>query len=59
MKITTIGLDLAKSVFTMHGVDEHGNTVLCKTVRRAKVLEVFAQLPACSVGMEAYSGSRY
>ncbi len=59
MKVTTVGLDLAKSVFTVHGVDEHGNTVLRKTVRRAKVLEVFAQLPACVVGMEACSGSQY
>jgi transposase len=42
IKITTVGLDLAKSVFTVHGADEHGNTVLRKTVRRAKVLEVFA-----------------
>ena len=59
MKITTVGLDLAKSVFTMHGVDEHGKTALRKTVRRARVLEVFAQLPACVVGMEACSGSQY
>jgi transposase len=59
MKITTIGLDLAKSVFTMHGVDEHGNAVLRKTVRRAKLLELFAQLPVCVVGMEACSGAQY
>ena len=51
MKITTVGLDLAKSVFTLHGVDEHGSTVLRKTVRRAKLLELFAQLPGCVVGM--------
>jgi transposase len=38
MKATTDGLDLAKSVFTMHGVDEHGNTTLPRTVRRAKLL---------------------
>jgi transposase len=42
MKVTTIGLDLAKSVFTMEDVDEHGHTVLRKTVRRAKLLEQFA-----------------
>ena len=59
MKITTVGLDLAKSVFTLHGVDEHGHAVLRKTVRRAKVLEVFAQLPVCVVGMEACSGAQY
>jgi transposase len=59
MKITTVGLDLAKSVFTVHGVDEHGKAVLRKTVRRAKLLEVFAQLPACVVGMEACSGAQH
>ena len=59
MKVTTIGLDLAKSVFTLHGVDEHGNAVLRKTVRRAKLLELFVQLPPCVVGMEACAGSQY
>ena len=59
MKITTVGLDLAKSVFTLHGVDEHGSTVLRKTVRRAKLLELFAQLPACVVGMEACAGAQH
>jgi transposase len=59
MKVTTVGLDLAKSVFTMQGVDEHGKAVLRKTVRRAKLLELFAQLPACVVGMEACSGAQH
>lgn len=59
MKVTTVGLDLAKLIFTMHGVDEHGKVVLRKTVRRAKLLEVFAQLPACIVGMEACSGAQH
>ena len=59
MKITTVGLDLAKNVFTLHGVDAHGNTVLRKTVRPAKLLELFAQLPACMVGMEACSGAQH
>ena len=59
MKITTVGLDLAKSVFTLHGVDHYGNAVLRKTVRRAKLLELFAQLPACVVGMEACSGAQH
>jgi transposase len=51
MKVTTVGLDLAKSVLTLHGVDGHGNTVLRRTVRRTKLLQLFAQLPACIVGM--------
>ena len=59
MKITTVGIDLAKSVFTVHAVDEHGKTVLRKTVRRAKLLELLAQLPACVVGMEAGSGAQH
>ena len=59
MKVTTVGLDLAKNVFTLHGVDERGNAVLRKTVRRAKLLELFAQLPACVVGMEACSGAQH
>jgi len=59
MKVTTVGLDLAKSVFTLHGVDERGNTALRKTVRRAKVREVFGQLPACVVGMESCSGAQH
>jgi transposase len=59
MKVTTVGLDLAKSVFTMQGVDERGSAVLRKTVRRGKLLEVFAQLPACVVGMEACSGAQH
>ena len=59
MKITTVGLDLAKSVFTVHGVDEHGKAVLRKTVRRGKLLELFAQLPACVVGMEACGGAQH
>ena len=59
MKVTTVGLDLAKSVFTVQGVDEHGKAVLRKTVRRAKLLELFAQLPPCVVGMEACSGAQH
>jgi transposase len=59
MKVTTVGVDLAKSVFSVHGVDERGNTVLRKSVRRAKLLEFFAQLPACLVGMESCSGAQH
>ena len=59
MKITTVGLDLAKSVFTLQGVDERGNMVWRKTVRRARLLELFAQLPPCVVGMEAFSGAQH
>jgi transposase len=58
-EITTIGLDLAKSVFEVHGADASGRVRLRKTLPRAKVLEFFAQLPACVVGMEACGASNY
>jgi transposase len=59
MKITTIGIDLAKSVFSIHGVDEHGKCALKRQVRREQLLEVMAKLPACLVGMEACSGAHH
>ena len=55
MKVTTVGLDLAKQVFSVHGVDEHGKAVLRKRLSRGKLLEFFAQLPPALVGMEACS----
>lgn len=59
MNVTTIGIDLAKNVFSLHGVDAHGKTVLKKTVSRAKLMQSFAQLPPCVVGMEACSGAHH
>jgi transposase len=53
MNITTIGLDLAKNVFQVHGVDVQGNTVLRKRLRRKDVLPFFATLGPCVVGVEA------
>src|SRR4051812_21747353 len=53
MPATTIGLDLAKSVFQIHGVDAHGKVVTTKRLRRDAVLTFFANLPPCTVGMEA------
>ena len=52
-KVSTIGLDIAKSVFQIHGVDVDGAVVIRKRVSRAKVLEFFAALPCCLVGIEA------
>ncbi|EQD72540.1 transposase IS116/IS110/IS902 family protein, partial [mine drainage metagenome] len=51
--------DIAKEVFQVHGVDEHGKVGVRKRLSRAKVLEFFAQLPACLVGIEACGGSHY
>jgi transposase len=52
-EVITIGLDIAKSVFQVHGVDGSGAVVIRKRVSRAKVLEFFAGLPRCLVGIEA------
>src|SRR6478609_651932 len=52
-EITTIGLDLAKNVFQVHGVDETGIVVVIKRLRRSQVIGFFAGLPPCLIGMEA------
>ena len=52
-EVSTIGLDIAKSVFQVHGADVDGAVVIRKRVSRAKVLEFFSTLPACVVGIEA------
>jgi len=57
--VKTVGLDLAKNVFYVHGVNAHGKTVLRKKLARSKVLEFFANLPPCLVGMEVGGGSHY
>ena len=59
MEISTIGLDLAKSVFQVHGVDASGVVVVRKTLRRSQVLPFFAKLPPCLVGMEACGTSHH
>lgn len=59
MNITQIGIDLAKAVFQVHGVDAHGKAVVRKQLRRAQVAAFFAQLPPCVVGMEACGGAHF
>ncbi|MGI9284098.1 MAG: IS110 family transposase [Pseudomonadales bacterium] len=59
MNVTTVGIDLAKSVFQVHGVDQRGKPVVQKRLRRKQVLTYFAQLPPCLVGMEACGGAHY
>jgi transposase len=59
MNIKTIGLDIAKNVFQLHGVDVNGKTVLRKQLRRDKVLEFFANATPCLIGLEACSGAHY
>src|SRR5437899_2499978 len=58
-EITTIGLDLAKNVFQVHGADATGTTVLRKRLRRGQVLAFFASVPRCVIGMEACATAHY
>lgn len=59
MEITTVGIDLAKSVFQVHTVDQHGKVVLRKQLKRGQMAEFFAALPACLIGMEACGSAHY
>jgi transposase len=59
MTITTIGLDLAKQVFQVHGVDEAGHIVVKRRLRRAQVVPYFASLPPCLIGMEACATAHF
>jgi hypothetical protein len=58
-EVTTIGLDLAKAVFQVHGVDQLGVVRLRRAVRRKQLLAFFAKLPPCLVGMESGATSHY
>src|ERR1700757_2363273 len=57
--ISTIGLDIAKSVFQVHGVDAAGRVVLRRQLKRRHVLAFFQKLPPCLVGIEACAPSHY
>ena len=57
--ITTIGLDIAKSVFQVHGIDAEGNVVLRRQLKRRYVLAFFQKLPPCLVGIEACASAHY
>ena len=59
MKITTIGIDLAKNVIQVHGVDERGKTVLKKQLKRDQVVAFFANLAPCLIGMEACGSAHH
>lgn len=59
MNITTIGLDLAKLIFQVHGADEDGSPVMRKELRRGQMLRFFGSLPPCLVGMEACASAHY
>ena len=51
--ITTLGIDAAKTVFQLHGVDVRGRAVLSRRMKRSQLLNAVASLPPCVIGMEA------
>jgi transposase len=55
--VSTVGIDLAKNLFSVHGVDARGVVMIRRTVARAKLAQLVAQLPPCLIGMEACSGA--
>lgn len=59
MNIKLIGIDLAKNIFQIHGVDEKGKHVLTKRIARSQLASFIAQLPPCLIGMEACSSANY
>jgi transposase len=59
MKVTTVGIDLAKNVFQIHGVDGRGKAALRKRLRRSEMAEFFAALPPCLIGMEACGSAHF
>lgn len=59
MKITTVGIDLAKNLFQIHGVDEHGKAKLKKQLKRDQMAAFFANLPVCLIGMEACGSAHH
>ncbi len=59
MNVTTIGIDLAKSVFQVHGVNQHGKVVLRRQLKRHQMAAFFANLQPCLIGMEACGGAHH
>ena len=57
--VTTVGLDLAKHIFQIHGVDVCGRMIVSKALRRKDVLVFFAQVPPCLVGLEACGSAHH
>ncbi len=59
MKVTTVGVDLAKNVFHVHGADAEERRVFSRRLTRSKLGGFVADLPACRIGMEACGSSHY
>src|SRR5262245_59172614 len=58
-KVSTIGLDTSKHVFHAHGADGRGRAIFSKRINRAKLLDVFATQPSCTVALEACGGAHH
>ena len=59
MHMTLLGIDVAKNVFQLHGVDARGRAVLSRRVKRQQLLDTVANLPACVIGMEACGSAQH
>ncbi len=59
VEVSTIGLDIAKNVFQVHGIDDESEVVVRRQLKRRQVLSFFGKLPACLVGMEACATSHH
>ncbi len=59
MTVVTIGIDLAKNVFQVHGVDRSGKAILKKRIKRTQMSSFFANMASCVIGMEACAGAHY
>jgi len=59
MQVTTLGIDLAKNVFQVHGIDDHGKVILKKQLKRAQMAPYFINLPPCLIGIEACGSAHH
>ncbi len=59
MNITTVGIDLAKNIFQVHGVDERGKPLLRNSLKRSQVASFFANLPVFLIGIEACASAHH
>ena len=59
MKLTTVGIELAKNVFQVHRIDEYGKVVVKKQLRRDQMATLFVNLPPCLIGIEACGSAHH
>ncbi len=59
MQVTTVGLDIAKHVFQVHGIDDAGQVLIRRQLRRSEMISFFCRLPPCLIGMEACSTAHF